>query len=251
MRLLRPFRYWTLWMSKRHTVTLHHVITVYNDMFHHMDGVMQALAKKKTQWKEGLFLAVKLAWQKLFKYYAEVTPLTCMLLMSANILDPFQKLRWFRKWGKGMDINPECETSYTTQYQEAFLKYVENENCATQRHVPVNQHESLRSSNLIRSATALGSCQWSFDPYDLSSDNEEYLMPDNVAETTPGRSDCAACLLTATRLYFNSPPKAPTNWGHIDLNPNDYQSDPFECSKTFWLPDLTDWWCQQEDWYSK
>ena len=42
MEVLRPFRYWTLWMSKRHTVTLHHIITVYNDMFSHMDGVMLA-----------------------------------------------------------------------------------------------------------------------------------------------------------------------------------------------------------------
>jgi hypothetical protein len=30
-------------------------------MFDHMDGVMQALAKKKTPWKEELFFAVKLA----------------------------------------------------------------------------------------------------------------------------------------------------------------------------------------------
>jgi len=36
-------------MSKSHTVTLHRLITVYNDMFDHMDGVMQALAKTKTQ----------------------------------------------------------------------------------------------------------------------------------------------------------------------------------------------------------
>jgi len=61
MEVLRPFRYWTLWMSKRHTVTLHHVITVYNDMFDQMDSVMRALAKKKTQWKEDFFFAVKLA----------------------------------------------------------------------------------------------------------------------------------------------------------------------------------------------
>jgi len=67
MEVLRPFQYWTLWMSKRHTVTLHHIITVYNDMFDHMDGVMQALAKKKTPWKEDLFFAVKLARQKLSK----------------------------------------------------------------------------------------------------------------------------------------------------------------------------------------
>jgi len=50
-----------------------------------------------------------------------------MLLISAQILDPFQKLQSFKKWDKGMDINPEDETSYTTQYQVAFLKYVENE----------------------------------------------------------------------------------------------------------------------------
>jgi len=65
MEVLRRFRYWTLWMSKRHTVTLHHVITVYNDMFDLMDGVMRALALKKTQWKEDLFFAVELARQKL------------------------------------------------------------------------------------------------------------------------------------------------------------------------------------------
>jgi len=40
MEVLRRFQYWTQWMSKRHTVTLHHIITVYNDMFDHMDGVM-------------------------------------------------------------------------------------------------------------------------------------------------------------------------------------------------------------------
>ena len=49
MEGLRPFWYWTLWMSKWHTVTLHHIITVYNDMFDHMDGIMQALGKMKTQ----------------------------------------------------------------------------------------------------------------------------------------------------------------------------------------------------------
>jgi hypothetical protein len=76
-------------MSKRHTVTLHHVITVYNDMFDHMDGVTRALAKKMTAWKEDLFYAVELARQKLSKYYAEVTPTTDMLLISAHNLDPF------------------------------------------------------------------------------------------------------------------------------------------------------------------
>jgi hypothetical protein len=68
MEVLRSILYWTLWISKRNTVTLHHVITVYNDMFDHMDGVMRALAKEKTPWKEHLFFAVKLTQQKLSKY---------------------------------------------------------------------------------------------------------------------------------------------------------------------------------------
>jgi len=100
MEVLRAFRYWTLRMSPRHTVTLHHVITVYNDMFDHIDSRMQALATKKTQWNEDLFIAVKLARQKLSKYCTEVTPLTGMLLISAHIIDSFQKLRWFKSGTK-------------------------------------------------------------------------------------------------------------------------------------------------------
>jgi len=240
-----------LWMLKRPTVTVHHVITVYNDMFDHMDSVMRALSKKQTPCKKDWFFAVKLAQQKLSKYYAEVIPTTGMLLISAHILDPFRMLRSFKKWHKGMDINAEDETSYTTQYQEAFLKYVENEYCAKHRHVPVNKLETVPTSNLFPSATASGSYQSSFDPYDLSTDDEEYLTTNNVAETTPGRRDRAARFLTATRLYLNWPPEPPKNLGQINPNHNDYHSDPMEMSSTFWIPDITDWWRQQEETHSK
>jgi hypothetical protein len=137
--------------------------------------------------------------------------MTGMLQISARILDPFRKLQSFRKWNQGMDIHREDETSYTTQYEEAFLKYVENDYCANHRHVPVNKHETVLSSNLVPSATASGPYQSSINQYDLSSDNEEYLTTNNVAEKTPGQSDCAARLLTAARLYLNSPPEAPKN----------------------------------------
>jgi len=251
MEVLRPFRYWTLWMSKRHTVTLHHVITVYNDMFDHIDGLMRALAKNKTQWKEDLFFVVRLARQKFSKYYAEVTPTTGMFLISSHILDPFRKFRSFRKWDKGMDINTEDETSYTTQYQEAFLKYVEIEYSAKHQRVPVNKFGTIQNTNFVPSATASRSYQLFFDPYDLSSDDEEYLTPKNVAETTPGRSDRAARTLTAPRLYLNSPPEAPKNWGQIDPSLNDYHSDPMEISSTLSIPDITHWWRQQEETNSK
>jgi hypothetical protein len=85
------------------------------------------LAQKKTQGKEDLFFAMKLAWQKLSKYYTEGTPMTGLLLISPHIVDSFQKFQSFKKWDNGMDINPEHETSYTIQYKVAFLKYVKNQ----------------------------------------------------------------------------------------------------------------------------
>jgi len=138
-----------------------------------------------------------------------------MLNISAHILDPFRKLQLFRKWYKGMEINPEDETSYTTQYQEAFLKDVKNDYCAKHRHVPVNKLESLPSSNLFPTAMASGSCQSFFDSYELSSKNEEYLMSNNVTETTSGRIDRTAALFSASRLYLNSAPDTPENWGKL------------------------------------
>jgi hypothetical protein len=150
-----------------------------------------------------------------------------------------------------MDINPEDETSYTTQFQEAFLKYAENQYCAKHRRLPVTKLENTPNNNFSSSTMASRSGQSSYDPYDLSSDDDEYLMPNNVAETTPGRSDRAARLLTAARLYLNSPPELPQNWGQINPNLNDYDTDPMEISSTFWLPDITDWWRQQEETHSK
>jgi hypothetical protein len=72
--------------------------------------------------------------------------------------------------------------------------------------VLVNQLEHVPSSNLVPAATASGSSQPSFDPFDLSSNDEEYQIPNNIAETTPRRSDRTAILLTSAKLYLNSPP---------------------------------------------
>jgi hypothetical protein len=224
-------------MSKILTLTVHLFVTVYNEMFYFMDGGMRTLAWKKTQWKDDLFVAMKLPRQKLSKYYTEVTPIMEMLLITAHNLDSFQKLQLCRQWDKGMDINPEDDTSYTTQYLEAFLKYVENVYNPKHQLVPVNKLESLLHSKMVSSSTDFGSCQPFFDPYDLSSNVEEYLTPNNVAEMTPGQSDQ---LLTAATLYLNLQPEAPKNWGQINPNFNNYHSDPKEISSTLWIPDITD-----------
>jgi hypothetical protein len=59
IKVMLPFQYYTLSILKRQSVTLHQVITVYNTMFDHLDGVMRALANKTNQWEKDLFFAVK------------------------------------------------------------------------------------------------------------------------------------------------------------------------------------------------
>jgi len=126
-------------------------------MFNHIDDVIRTWERKKTQWKGDLFFAVKSAWKKLSKYYAEVTPTLGMLLLSAHILAAFQKLPSFRKWDKGMDIKHDDKPSYTTQSPAAILRQVENEYCAKHQYVPVYNLDSSPCSNRILSATAAGS----------------------------------------------------------------------------------------------
>jgi len=142
-----------------------------------------------TQWKKHLFFAMKLAQQNLSHSYAEVTPKTGMNLISPQILDTFRKLRSFRKCDKGMVMTPEDETYYTTQYKEVFRMYVETEYCGKHRGVLVNKLENIPSGNFVHSTMASGSGQSLFAPYDLSSDDEECLMPNNVAEMTHRHSD--------------------------------------------------------------
>jgi len=85
----------------------------------------------------------------------------------------------------------------------------------------------------------------------LFSYNEEYLTPNNVVQTTPGRSDHTVRLFPIARLYLNSPPEAPKTSAQNNPNLNDYHYDPIEISSKFWIPDITNWWRQQEEMNSK
>jgi len=220
-------------------------------MFNHMDGVMGAIANEKTAWQENSFFTVNLAWQELPTNHAEVTPTMGMLVISAHILNPFQKLGSLRKWDKGMDINPEDETFYTTQYHEAFLKYLENEYCAKYQPVPVDKPKSVPSCYLVPSVMALASSQFYFHSNDLCCGEEEYLTHYNVVETPPVVSDCAAHLLTTTRLHLNSAWEARNHFGQINPNFNNYHSDSLGISSPFWIRDIADWWHQHDVTHSR
>ena len=193
---------------------------------------------------------MKFAYKMLSKYYAEVTPMMAILLNSKHILDSCRKLQLFRKYDKGIDIHFENETFCMVQYQQAFLKYVENEYCAKNEHLAVIQPETILSKTLFPSTMTSGSATSSSDPYDLSCNDNEYIMPKMVGETIARLTDIAACLVTARRLHFNSPPELHQNWGQINLSLNDYHSGTVESSSILWILDITDWWCQQEETHS-
>jgi len=233
-------------MPTRQTVTLHHVITVFNLMFNIMDGGMRAVAKKKTESKEDIYFTMQLAWQKLSNYYANVTPKIGMLNLSAHSVDPFRKLQSFRKLDKPIDINPENETSYTTQYWVACLKYVENEYCVNQRCLSIIKPEAYR-------ATISSPPQWLLDVAILPMIH--MICPAMINNTWsqkvwlkwhPRDASAFSHLLTAARLYFNSMPELPQHWGQINPNHNDYHSYPTQISSTVSIQNITVWWRQQE-----
>ena len=176
LEVLRPFKYWTLWMSKWDTVTLHNVLHLYNNMFHHMDSGLPALIIHRTHWKKDLYFAIMFARQKLSKYHVAVTLTMGMFLGLAHIIDRFWKLQSCRQQVKGMDIYPEDKSSYTTQLWKEFLQYMETEYSATHRRLPIIKPKRVPTHNFFSSAIPCSSGQSSHNPYDLSSDEEEHLM---------------------------------------------------------------------------
>ena len=50
---------------------------------------------------------------------------------------------------------------------------------------------------------------------------------------------------------MNSLSELSQNWRQINPNLNDNHCDPVEISSTLWIPDITEWWHQQEEMHSK
>jgi len=66
----------------------------------------------------------------------------------------------------GMHNNLQDETSYTTQYKDGILKYVDNEYRPKHRHWPIIEPDTLWSDNPVPWTKVLESGQPSFDPHD-------------------------------------------------------------------------------------
>jgi len=133
-------------------------------------------------------------------------------------------------WDNGIDIIPEEETFYTEKHLEAIPKHVKNEYCAWYWRFPVIKPKSVPNNNQFSSTLACRSGEPSYDVYDLCSGNEEYIMPNNVAETMPGRSNSIVHWSIAAVLWMNLTPQSPKHGGQRNSTRNDYLSGWIEFS---------------------
>jgi hypothetical protein len=139
-----------------------------------------------------------------------------------------------------MDVILEDEGSFTAQYKDTFLKYMKHEYSSKDRITPNFNLQTPNHNDPFSTLPVSGPGHSFYDPYDLSSEDAEYITPANIVESTPGRSHCAALLVTATTLNLNSPPEALRRWGRMNPIFNDYHTDAMQVSSAFWMPDITD-----------
>ena len=252
LEVLTPFRYWTLWLSKRHTITLHRVISIYNEMFDHMEGAMNLLKSKQTAWKKDVHHAVQAAHRKLQGYYAQVTPESGLLLILAALLDPFRKAKTFKLWDSRMNIDPRDPTSYTFQYTEAFLSYWEENYVLSDGPVP-GVKIGMKGNPFIEGETqsseeeplSPGESLYFSDSED--ADFEETARP-IYPGITPARASRQERMKDVARSYLSTLPVDIASIDQRRPNIDDLKSeDPDEMTAGFWKPDVAAYWLQQEE----
>jgi len=121
MDIARQFKYLTLWTLKWHMVTLHPVITAYNNMFNHMDGIMRAFAKNQTDRKHDRDFIANYAWQMLSKIYAHVAPPIGTLLISVTSSILVGSCNHFWRWTREVTLIIKMRHSILPNTKRHFL----------------------------------------------------------------------------------------------------------------------------------
>jgi hypothetical protein len=112
----KPFFDFTNVLSKTRDCTVHHIFSIYNRLFTHLEEAEKKLRYKRVRWKKSMLQALQLAQKKLSKYYSATDNSPHGITYAlATILYPSKKLRYFdnEDW-RGGDID------FMKQYQEAF-----------------------------------------------------------------------------------------------------------------------------------
>lgn len=69
--LTKPFFDFTNMLSKTRDVTIHHIFSIYNNLFNYLDLAKKKLQRKSAPWKKKMLSALTAADAKLSKYYRE------------------------------------------------------------------------------------------------------------------------------------------------------------------------------------
>jgi hypothetical protein len=119
--ITKPFFDFTNVLSKTRDVTVHHVFSIYNRLFSHLDDAEKKLKRKAVPWKKRMLQALRAAKKKLSKYYAAVdTESYGTVYAIATILCPSKKLRYFdnEDW-RGENRKGE-KVDFMKHYQEVL-----------------------------------------------------------------------------------------------------------------------------------
>jgi ribosomal protein S15P/S13E len=121
--ITKPFFDFTNVLSKTRDVTVHHVFSIYNKLFNHLDDAEKKLKRKAVPWKKRMLQALQAAKKKLSKYYTatDTEPYGSVYAM-ATILCPSKKLRYFDN-ADWRGTNKKGETvDFMKTYQEVLQK---------------------------------------------------------------------------------------------------------------------------------
>jgi len=92
LEILQPIRFWTLWMSKRRSVTIYRVFQVYQDIFDHLEMQISKLERKRMQWKVDIRERLLKAKSKAASYYGKTESPRGLLFSIGTCLNPYCKL---------------------------------------------------------------------------------------------------------------------------------------------------------------
>lgn len=126
--ITKPFFDLTNVLSKTQDVTVHHVFSIYNKLFSHLDAAEKKLKCKAVPWKKRMLQALQAAKEKLSKYYHATDKESYGIVYAiATILCPSKKLRYFdsKDW-RGEDEDGNCVDfmkTYRDVLQKEFNRY--------------------------------------------------------------------------------------------------------------------------------
>lgn len=141
----KPFYDFTSVLSKTRDVTVHHVFSIYNRLFTHLDDAEKKLKRKAVPWKRRMLQALRSAKRKLLKYYTATDNESYGIVYAiATILCPSKKLRYFDNadW-RGNNGNGE-EVDFTKHYREVLQKEFKRYQLQfSQQTVPTDSQENV------------------------------------------------------------------------------------------------------------